>query len=90
MKIATILITALLVLFAAPVFAGEYTVESLYPDFGDGDTMLEPGGPLNPYYIYSEDGQEIGRIESTYPNLTDDPMLEPGTVLNPMRIITDD
>ena len=86
-----ILITAALLMFAAPAIADEYTVSSDLIGFDSGDGYFAPGSPLNPLIIRDNSGREIGRMESDLIGFdSDDGFFAPGGPLNPYRVILND
>ena len=90
MRVLVITIVILSV-FALPVLADEYTIESALPDFQPGDGYMEAGSPLNPYIIRNEYGEEVGVIKTRLPDFTPgDGFMDPGGPLNPYVIETPD
>ena len=90
MRVLVITIVILSV-FALPVLADEYTIESALPDFQPGDGYMEAGSPLNPYIIRNEYGEEVGTISTHIPDFNPgDGYMEPGSPLNPFVIETGD
>jgi len=88
----TILIIITVLLFAAPVFGGEYIIRSQMIDIQPGDGIMEAGSPINPYLIIDSDtDREVGTVSTDMIDLNPgDGFMEPGSTLNPYRIRTND
>ena len=76
---------------ASFVWAGEYTISPMVPDLMPGDGFMEAGSSSNPYVMTTDDGTEIGTIESEVPDLAPgDGFMEQGSFSNPWILTTPD
>ena len=88
----TFLVSIAILISCSLAGAGEYIIQSQFPDVQPGDGIFDAGSPFNPMIIIDSDtGEEVGTMSTDFIDVQPgDGIGEAGSMFNPYRVIWDD